>query len=484
LAVENYLFLRRKKNIKTYLLITRPFFESAKSFQLNYFMMKNPLSILLLLVGFFFIGCQSSNPNWKTEAENPAFIHNSMQAITDVIVHDIFSPPVASRIYAYSSIAGYEAMVPFNPNYLPLAGQITGLEQAPQPEAGKEYCSSLAGAKAMVVVGKKLIFSEDKMDEYEAKMMAEFQKINMPDDVYERSLAYGDAVAQHIIGWADKDNYKQTRTFPKYTINDEPQRWKPTPPDYMDAIEPHWSKIRPLVIDSAKQFVPVPPTPYNMTDKNSEFYKNALQVYKILDVPEEEKNERVAIAQFWDCNPYVSHHKGHVIFATKKITPGGHWVGITKIACKTAKADIMKSARAYAMCSIALLDGFISCWDEKYRSEVVRPETVINTFVDPDWTPLLQTPPFPEYTSGHSVISAAASTALTSVFGDNFAYIDSVEVTYGMPPRSFKSFYEASSEAAVSRLYGGIHYWPACSVGVDEGKKVGAFVVNNLKMVK
>jgi hypothetical protein len=446
--------------------------------------MKNLFYALMLVSSVIVFGCKPENPNWKADSENPKYLHNTMQAITDVIVHDIFSPPVASRIYSYSSIAAYEALVPGHPEYQSLAGQLTDFQAPPQPEAGKEYSYGLAGAKAMLVVGKKLIFSEDKIDEYEAKMMKEFQAINMPQDVYDRSMAYGETVGAHILAWADKDNYKQTRTFPKYTINDEPKRWKPTPPDYMDAIEPHWNKIRPMVLDSATEFKPVAPTPYNMTDKNSQFYKDAMQVYKVLDVPEEEKNERIAIAQFWDCNPYVSHHKGHVMFATKKITPGGHWVGITKIACQTAKADIMTSARAYVMCSIGLLDAFISCWDEKYRSEVVRPETVINAFIDPDWTPLLQTPPFPEYTSGHSVISASASTALTSIFGDNFAYTDSVEVAFGMPPRSFKSFYDASAEAARSRNYGGIHYVPACEVGVDQGKKVGEFVVAHVKTKK
>lgn len=446
--------------------------------------MKNLLYVLILFSSAFIFGCKPENPNWKADSENPNYLHNTMQAITDVIVHDIFSPPVASRIYSYSSIAAYEAMVPGHPEYQSLAGQLTSLEAPPQPEAGKEYCYALAGAKAMVVVGKKLIFSEEKIDEFEGKMLKEFQAVNMPQDVYDRSLAYGETVGAHILAWADKDNYKQTRTFPKYTINDEARRWKPTPPDYMDAVEPHWNKIRPMFIDSASQFKPIPPTPYNMTDKNSEFYKNAMQVYKALDVPEAEKNERIAIAQFWDCNPYVSHHKGHVMFATKKITPGGHWVGITKIACKTAKADIMTSARAYVMVSIGLLDGFISCWDEKYRSEVIRPETVINGFIDPEWVPLLQTPPFPEYTSGHSVISASASTALTSIFGDNFAYTDSVEVAFGMPARSFKSFYDAANEAAKSRNYGGIHYIPACEVGVEQGKKVGQFLVEHVKMKK
>ncbi|MEK7257125.1 MAG: vanadium-dependent haloperoxidase, partial [Bacteroidota bacterium] len=421
------------------------------------------LAVAILLA---WTGCQNTNPNWKVDAAQPDFLHNSLQQITDVIVHDIFSPPVASRIYTYSSIAAYEAMVPGSPEYQSLAGQVNGLENVPQPEAGQEYCYSLAGAKAMLVVGKKLIFSEEKIDEFETQLMADFQKVGMPADVYSRSLAYGEAVGKHIIEWSSKDNYAQTRTFPKYTITDEEKLWKPTPPDYMDAVEPHWNKIRCFTMDSCAQFKPEPPHPYDMT-KGSDFYKDVMVVYEALKVDEKERAEREAIARFWDCNPYVSHHKGHVMFATKKITPGGHWMGITKIACQQSKADIMKSAEAYVLTSLSLVDGFISCWDEKYRSQVIRPETVINTKIDPEWTPLLQTPPFPEYTSGHSVISTAAATALTHVFGDNFAYTDTVELRFGFPARSFKSFKHASEEAAVSRLYGGIHYIPACEAGKE-----------------
>lgn len=442
--------------------------------------------LLLMFLGFlFWTGCQKSNPNWEKDAANPYFLHRSLQEITDVIVHDIFSPPVASRIYTYATIAAYEAMVPGYPEYQTLAGQATELQPGPQPEAGKAYCYPLAGTKAMLDVGRRLIFSEEKIDSFEAKIMADFEEISMPKDVYDRSLAYGKAVAEHILAWADKDNYKQTRTFPKYTISDSPGLWKPTPPDYMDAIEPHWNKIRPFALDSADQFIPPPPVKYNMTDKGSEFYKNAMEVYQALNVADEkEKEERIAIAKFWDCNPYVSHHKGHVMFAVKKITPGGHWMGITKIACETAKADIMKSAEAYVLTSIALNDAFIACWDEKFRSEYIRPETVINNFIDQEWVPLLQTPPFPEYTSGHSVISAAAAQALTAVFGDNFSYIDSVEVQFGMPPRQYTSFVQASEEAAVSRLYGGIHYAPACNIGIEQGKKVGRLVIDKIKMSK
>ncbi len=437
-----------------------------------------------LLLALTFAGCKKTNPNWKTDANKADYLHRSLKRITDVIVHDIFSPPVASRIYTYSNVAAYEAMVPGFPEYAPLAGQLTGLLPAPQPEAGKEYCYPLAGTAAMLKVGKTLIFSEDTIALFRKKMLAEFEAVAMPSDVFERSVAYGEAVADHILKWSGGDNYKQTRTFPKYTITDEAAKWKPTPPDYMDAIEPHWNKIRPFTLDSAAQFAPVAPTPFDMKNKNSEFYKGAMAVYEALKVDSTEMKKRIAIAQFWDCNPYVSHHKGHVVYATKKITPGGHWMGIAQTACKKANADIMKSAEAYVLTSLSLVDGFISCWDEKYRSQVIRPETVINTYIDQEWLPLLQTPPFPEYTSGHSVISTAAATALTSVFGDNFAYTDSVEVEFGMPPRSFTSFMQASQEAAISRLYGGIHYPPACDFGKLQGAKVGAHVLGKVKTRK
>ena len=430
---------------------------------------------------FLWVGCDTSNPDWEADTDSPEYLHQTLQQVTDVIVHDIFSPPVASRIYAYSSIAAYEALVPHYPKYKSLQGQLDGLENVPQPEAGKDYCYPLAAVKAMIVTGKQLIFSEDKMDAYEAGFLKKIEAVNMPKDVYDRSLAYGEAVGKHILEWADKDNYKETRSLPKFAFNEDPARWKPTPPDYMDAIEPHWDKIRTFVLDSAKQFVPPPPTPFDVKNKNSQFYKEVMEVYNALGTEKKEKKERVAIAQFWDCNPYVSQHSGHVMFATKKITPGGHWMGIAQLACKQTKADIMKSAEAYALTSIALADAFISCWDEKYRSVAIRPETVINTYIDQEWLPVLQTPPFPEYTSGHSVISAAAAIALTRVFGENFAFNDTVEEQYGLPSRQFSSFMEASREAAISRLYGGIHYRPACFVGIDQGKKVGKLIVDRVK---
>ena len=170
------------------------------------------------------------------------------------------------------------------------------------------------------------------------------------------------------------------------------------------------------------------------------------------------------------------------MFATKKITPGAHWIGIAKIASRNSQADVGKTMHAYTKTSIAIADAFISCWDEKYRSNLIRPETLINEHIDDSWEPVLQTPPFPEYTSGHSVVSGAAAEALTSIFGDNFAFDDDTEIPYGLPVRSFTSFREAANEAAISRMYGGIHYRAAVDVGVQQGRDLGQFVVQHLDM--
>lgn len=439
-------------------------------------------SIFLLLITLtVFSSCENTNPNWQEESSNSDFLMRSQKQLTDVIVHDIFSPPVASRIYAYPNIAAYEILQNGYPDFKSLEGQLTDFQGVPKPKAGQEYCYPLASVRAFLTIGKTLIFSEPKIEEFEKKIYEEFKKINMPAAVYERSMAFGDTMSTFILAWADKDNYKQTRTFPKYSMTDDESKWQPTPPDYMDGIEPHWSKIRPFVLKSANQFPPPPPTEYDMTDTTGLFFKEAMDVYNVMKVAESEREERLEIAKFWDCNPYVSTHKGHVMYATKKITPGGHWMGIARLASRQKDANIMQTSEALTWTALALADGFISCWDEKYRSKLVRPETVINRYVDEEWKPVLQTPPFPEYTSGHSVISRAAAIALTHIYGDNFAFNDTVEKEYGLPDREFKSFLQASDEAAISRLYGGIHYRPACFNGVAQGESVGRYLTETLK---
>ncbi|OAV45052.1 vanadium-dependent haloperoxidase [Lewinella sp. 4G2] len=437
-----------------------------------------PLVTLSLLV----TSCgEDINPNYQEEVAQPEFYHRSVKQLTDVIVHDIFSPPVAGRIYAYSSIAGYEALAAGDPELESLAGRIPHLAPAPAPNSDVEISYPIAAIAAQQKVGKSLIFSEDRLQTFTDSLVIEIDDIGVPDEVLFASIEYGHRVADHVIAWYDGDLYKQSRTFPKYSVTRDPSKWQPTPPDYMDGIEPSWAKIRPFTLESADQFKPKPPTEYDPKE-GSDWFKGAEIVYDALKVEDEaERAERIAIAKFWDCNPYVSHHVGHMMFATKKITPGGHWINITAITSRLAKADFAKTVEAYALVSMAMHDGFISCWDEKYRSNLVRPETFINTHIDEDWAPLLQTPPFPEHTSGHSVVSRACAIVLTDLYGEDFAFTDDSEVEYDLPERSYTSFKHASEEAAISRLYGGIHYMPAITEGVIQGENVGNHLLQKLR---
>jgi len=236
-----------------------------------------------------------------------------------------------------------------------------------------------------------------------------------------------------------------------------------------------------MVLDSASEFRPPKPPVYDIKDKNSEFYKALMFVKQTGDSLTDEQKW---IADFWDDNSFKLNVSGHVMFGTKKFSPAGHWLNIAGIAAKKSQADFSTTVCAYAITSIALFDAFISSWDEKYRSNYVRPETVINKYVDEDWRPHLQTPPFPSYSGGHSTISAAAAEALTSIYGDNFSYRDTSEMEFGIPARDFTSFRQAALEANISRVYGGIHYLFDCNNGNVRGTKLGEFIVQKLKFKK
>lgn len=164
----------------------------------------------------------------------------------------------------------------------------------------------------------------------------------------------------------------------------------------------------------------------------------------------------------------------------KKISPGAHWLGITDIACQQSKAGFGKTLLITTTVAIGLMDGFMACWDEKYRSNRIRPETAIRKYIDPNWTPYLQTPPFPEYLSGHSVVSSASAVILTHYFGDNFEYTDTVEERFGLKVRKFKSFMAAAQESGLSRFYGGIHFMDAIENGQKQGFEVGKWVLKTL----
>jgi hypothetical protein len=409
-------------------------------------------------------------------------LHRAEQNLTRVIVHDIFSPPVASRIYLYANAAAYETLVLGHEGYKSLYGQAKGFPRIENPrekgwapaEPG-DVNYKLAALYAFFRTGGQLVFSEPMLKDSAESILASCGEHD--EAVYQNSLRLGAMVSDSILAWSARDNYAATRKKRRYTYNKEKGKWTPTPPGYIDAVEPYWSHIRPVSLDSAAQFKPVPP-PVFSTEPASVFMKEVKEVYeKTRNLSKEE----ILIASFWDCNPFYLNTQGHLNFATKKLSPGGHWISIAGQAMESAGKSWIESSSVYLLTSIALFDGFISCWDEKYRSQFIRPETVINAYVDEKWRPLLQTPPFPEYTSGHSVISTAAAEVLEAELGAGFAFDDHTETPYGLPVRHFASFAAAAEEAAISRLYGGIHYRAAIVNGQRQGRGIGLQVIQKIR---
>ena len=407
--------------------------------------------------------CQKQLPQWN-------------QKLTQVIITDIFTPPVCSRIYAYCNIAAYEAMLPAYKQYSSYAGRLNNLQPIPQPKLNTNYCYPVSGVIAFTTVAQKLVFNHKAIAEMENDYLKELGRIEIDEEIINRSVEFGRAVGNHIIAWAAKDGYLQRTSFPAYIVTKEFGRWQPTGPDYMDAIEPNWRTIRPFVLDSAAQFRPPIIISFD-TARNSPFYKEAMKVYETV---KNNKQEHIAIANFWDCNPNASVTQGHVTYFQQKISPGGHWMHVAAQIAANEQYDVMRTADILSKLSIAIADAFISCWEAKYQYNVLRPESYIGAYIDKEWKPLLQTPAFPEYPSGHSVASATASTLLTHLIGENYTFIDSTEIPFGQPPRKFSSFTQAASEASLSRLYGGIHYMPAITNGMEQGRKIGNYVIKKL----
>lgn len=439
----------------------------------------------LIFSCFIFLGLTACNKknDYATFFKNPILYTNTVHELNQVVMGNNFSPIVASRNYTYASIAGYEVIAAGYPNqYNSLAGQLMNLPALPKPAKGAAIDYEFASLLAYCTLGETVTFPKGSMDDYVDSLKNLTKEHGMPAAVYENSVAFADTISKAIIAWAGKDMYLQTRGMPEFTIDmSDPSRWIPTPPAYASAMEPNWKMMRCLVMDSCTQFVPPPPYKFNMKDSSSAYYQQVvLSKRAIENLTPEQKH----IADFWDDNPFKLNVNGHLMYGTKKFSPAGHWQGIVGIAAHKAKADFATTVAAYAKTSIAMYDAFIQCWEAKYRYTTVRPETVINKYLDQDWHPYLQTPPFPEYTCGHSTCSSAAAEALTSVFGDNFAYNDTTELEFGIKSRSFASFRAAAEENNWARFYGGIHFHHSCIVSTEYGRKVGDLVVQRLHMKK
>jgi hypothetical protein len=432
---------------------------------------------ILLAAAFILVAISCKQKNKTKLLSDAEVLHENVDQLTQVIIYDVFSPPVASRIYGYTSLAAYEAMRFADPKYNSIVSQLNGFKPLPQPQKGKKYNFALAATKAFFTVAHKVTFSVDTLKKYENKVFAIYQD-NLDDSTYARSMDFGEKIGKAILGRSAFDNYPQTRGKPRFLGTNDDGKWRPTPPDYLDGVEFCWGTMETLAVKSSSDFALPPPPPFS-DNKNSEYFKQNLAVY---NQSKNNTKEEITIAKFWDDNPFVIQHSGHMMFVNKKITPGGHWIGITAIACKKTKANAVKTAQAYALTSIALYDAFICGWQVKYTTQYIRPVTVINDKIDHNWLPLLQTPPFPEYPSGHSDISGASAVILTHLFGDNFEYMDTSDLRYIGMQRHFDSFLKAADETSISRYYGGIHYKISVDAGAKQGREIGEYIWNKLKL--
>jgi hypothetical protein len=397
---------------------------------------------------------------------------------TDVMVSDVTSPVAASRYYAYITLAGNEAMSAYTAHkQFSFAAKLKNWQPLQiESTIEKEELSSLAVLYTMYRMAMRLLPSGPVLQARADSLCNHALSNGCSSDEITKIRQRADQIIEQLLRYYLNDHFRELSSFTRYTPTQGDAYWQPTAPGYMQALEPNWNTLRPLLMRSADQFKPAECAKFD-TVSTSTYYKQLREVY---DIGRKLTRSQKEIASFWDCNPFALQQIGHIEFGLKKISPGGHWMGIAGIACRKANKSFRQSVLIHSMVAIALYDAFISCWDEKYRSNRVRPETAIRKWIDPCWKPFLQTPPFPEYTSGHSVASNAAATILTAVFGDKFSYTDTTEIEFGLPARRFNSFTNAAAEAAISRLYGGIHYRDAIENGTVQGRAVGEHALRQL----
>ncbi len=418
--------------------------------------------------------CTCKTPVTKQVTIANSNISNIINQMMDLMIHDVTNPPLAGRFFAYTMLSGYEVVVQNNPQFTSYYNTLNKYPVFAKQDSITGFNYQLSALVAMLETAAKLQPSGTKLLLYEEQLLSDYKLMGLSDETILQSKKYGQAVSEKILLYAKADGYNKISNYQRYTPTGKPGSWYPTPPAFIEAVEPWFKTVRPFTLDTCSQFKPVAPIAFS-SEKKSAFYKQML-----INYTDTLTNEKKVIAGFWDCNPFAIQDNGHLMVGIKKISPGAHWMGIAGLACKQADKSFNETIQILSAVSVGLMDAFICCWDEKYRSDRMRPETAIRKYIDDKWEPLLQTPPFPEYLSGHSVVSGCSSTILTHYLGNNFAYTDSVEVKYGLPSRRFTSFNKAAEEAAISRFYGGIHFMDAITVGLDQGKKVGGWVLHKM----
>ncbi len=379
-----------------------------------------------------------------------------------------YTPPVASRAFAYLGVTAFEVVVQGGGGLQTLSGQLNGLRPVPARPAGAD-CDDAAVLHAALAHAVQNLFGntgptgQRAMSAMHTKFGADVA-VGLAPEILAASRLQGEAVATHILAWAADDGGAviENMGFPmSYEKATDPEKWVPTSVivQQQAPLLPGWGQNRTFAMPNGATCGLPAPIAYS-EDPASEFYRQAKEVF---DAKVNLTKEQRAVARFWSDDPMLSP------------TPPGHWISIAMQVLERDAATVEKRAEVLALMGITLADAFIGCWNTKFEYDLLRPVTYIRRTMDPKWESILTTPPFPEYPSGHSTQSAAAAVVLTAMFGENFAFEDATHVDDGLPPRLFASFEAAADEAGISRLYGGIHFREAIERGLDQGRCIGAF---------
>ena len=376
----------------------------------------------------------------------------------DAVKVDKTAPPAAERVLTIVETSVYDAVNNIARVYKPYH-----VDKIAPLGASQEAAAAEAAYRALIELypNQKATF-----DAALTKSLAAIADSQSKTD----GIAFGKDVAEAMLAWRSTDGSK---TKVNYTPdpNKAPGRWQPTPPANGAAVLPQWGNITPFVITDASSYLP--PTPPALDSE-----KYATEYNQVKDLGSATSTTRTVdqteIAKFWADGGGT-------------YTPPGHWNQIAESAAVINGNSILENARLFGTLNVALADAAICCWNAKYTFDRWRPITAIRagdqdgndkTTVDANWTSLLTTPAFPEYTSGHSTFSGAADSVLTSFFGDNYAFST---YSVGLPgvTRNFTSFRQAADEAGISRIYGGIHFNAANVEGLNAGRKIGDFAIKN-----
>lgn len=411
-----------------------------------------------------------ASPAWAGPSPEEVLGLNTRLALELVRHTPTYSPPVASRAFGYLYVVAYEAVAQGSPELLSLAGQLRGLAPPPARAEGADYDEAVVLEAALSTAVGELFFNtgptgQRAMQNVGARL-SEGVAEGLDPEIVARSREQGVAIAEHILAWAATDGGADIENmgFPlEMDLATGPGAWTPTSRIVQQQLPllPSWGRNRPFAMPDAAA-CPLPPPPTYSEEPGSPFMAEAMEV---LEVTRSLTPEQKAIARFWSDDPMLSP------------TPPGHWIFIASSILDEQDAPLDRRVEVLTKLSVAMADAFIGCWREKFRWNLLRPVTYIRAQLDPAFQPLLITPPFPEYPSGHSTQSGAAATVLTDLFGEGFAFTDRTHEEDGLPARSYPSFWAAAEEAALSRLYGGIHFRSAIEQGLEQGRCVGAYAV-------